>query len=660
MVGYAIRLLGLATGAFCLLMSPIGQKMPSASGIPAVSPRGETGVESAAAPERGSPANFAIRPAELTRAERLFKKGWPRGDLLPAIKEYTEAIRAYPKAPWVVDARWRIAQSYQRMRHYYEAAAYWKVTMASLRPGKRFNRARTELAECLFHIGRLEEAENLFRLVSREWSETEERIRVICRLGDCAVGLGREQDARSYYDQAASLQPKPQWIPPESLFNMAELALSDKDYKKTAWMLMTALSLYPEHPQRPRWLYLLGDSFLKMGKRSEGAFILGRLKDTYPEAAEAKIAEVRLSAIQAERGQPAVALAYGPAPDIWTNPRDPIFHLKVKDPLLQKALLQLGRTLIAQGELDTAFRVLLNARRGLEDTGVMPMISHNLQDVARFIIHRETVERRYSESIHIFDAVSRWLPRVWNDGAILLDIGLSYEKIGFLQLADLAYERIIKSAEEPPAPETEAATLGLLRVSLRRERFDRARDLLARVSEQYSWKATAEGLLQWAADSPDPGIGERVGQWLQEIQTGNLSPQSLVMVGRWLLRERSYENCAGMIEGALAAAPQSPEDPEGWKEVACLLGEALAHLGKTQGAIEAYQRILNHRPWGWMEKWAAYRALQVGLQRRKLDHLEPYLVRLLQEPEGSLWRNLADVLQKRMRFLEQEEGTVWS
>ena len=84
-----------------------------------------------------------------------------------------------------------------------------------------------------------------------------------------------------------------------------------------------------------------------------------------------------------------------------------------------------------------------------------------------------------------------------------------------------------------------------------------------------------------------------------------------------------------------------------------LLGDALRRLGKKDESLDMYEQALKGKEWGFDEKLAAYRALQVGAESRKKAEVKAYLDRLLEEPEGNIWRELAGLI--RVKIEDQEE-----
>jgi tetratricopeptide (TPR) repeat protein len=305
-----------------------------------------------------------------------------------------------------------------------------------------------------------------------------------------------------------------------------------------------------------------------------------------------------------------------------------------------------------------AFRLLLNAKRGFDETAITPLMVENLLEMARDTIHEALLKEQHSKVIQRFDTLTRWLPEVWNDEQILYDVGVSYEELGFYETADAIYKRV--HHHEGQRGGDWRTALALMRVELALGRGENALNLLGEIPSDQSWKETAKGLLEWAAVDRSPGAEKKIGRWLREIQEGRLSPESIVSVGRWYIDQGAYQKAADFLETALSGKVITGQEGSILAEACCLLGDVLRHLGRSQEAMAQYEKVLRREPWGFLEKWAAYRTLQVGREMGVGERGRPYLERLFQEPEGGLWRRIAEYLDQGMTPVGKKEDASWS
>jgi tetratricopeptide (TPR) repeat protein len=446
----------------------------------------------------------------------------------------------------------------------------------------------------------------------------------------------------------------------QSLHNMARLALQRSQPERANWPIMTALSLFPDDPQRPRLLYLLGEAFFQQGKLKESAFVFDKIKSEYPEYGEAHSAQVRLTTLELYSKKESLGFSLGPDPQTWIDPAHPLFHVHPDDPYLQEAVLSLGKLLSKKGEQDLAFQLLLNARRGFEETTISPEILKSLVNVARTTIHKAVQTDRHGRAIEMFDGLTQWVPEVWEDLLMLVDLAESYEAIGFYEMASSFYKKAYLLDRHSSSGWD--AMLGLVRMEVGLGHYERALALLDQVPPDRKWKQTARGLVEWSGSEHCTQSAETIHRCLKEIPTGMLSLESVVLLGQYYVDRGQYKHAATFLENALSGKSMTGEESIKWAEGYCLLGESLRHLGKTQEAMTHYEKVLEREPWGFLEKWAAYRDSQVGIEAGARDRVRPYLERLLQEPEGALWRGLAEYLDQRMRPAEEntEEGVSWS
>jgi tetratricopeptide (TPR) repeat protein len=171
-----------------------------------------------------------------------------------------------------------------------------------------------------------------------------------------------------------------------------------------------------------------------------------------------------------------------------------------------------------------------------------------------------------------------------------------------------------------------------------------AQSILKEIPSDTAWKKTAEGLLKWVGEAKHPEARAAVARWLQETHDGNPSPAALVALGRWAVATGAYGQGADVLQKGLPREAPKGDASVPWAEAWSLLGEMLTHLGKRSESLSCYERLLGLEAWGESEKWSAYRAIQAGIETGTVSRVRPFWERLFREPEGSLWRRLAEHL----------------
>jgi len=637
--------------AFIFLVSAPGAATPWSGSFP--TPRYPAFFRS---PYRPLPEGWLRGSPILDRAERAFRRGLETGNFLPAISLYRDALREDPDAPWRLDAFWRIAEGYQRMRHFHEAVSAWRKVIRLGGSATRVLAAKAALAECLFRAGWYTEALEQFQEVRLEELPPGERIWTLNRMGDCLLALGRVQEAQIRYLQADACGEEAQWIPPESLTNKARLALWKRMPRKAGWALMTALSLYPLHPWRPRWLYLLGEARLMEGKRDEALVVWEDLIRQASTSLYGRLARLRITTVVLRYGggpRPPV-LSVGAPPEEWLNPRHPIYHLDPYDPYLHRTVLKFAEALHFRQQDEEAFQVLANGLKGFDSSAVTPTFRKLLGRLAlRLILDGKLTDP--SQVLEVFAVAAPWADELWRDPAVLMEVGQRADEAGFQRFASSLFKRAYKGTKDPNL--RSRAAVALVRVQLALGRTEEARAWMERIPSKFPWRSLGKKLIQWVASTGNAEDRTALAAWFAEAPHGKWGPSSLVLMGRWFLLHGEEKDGIAILQKTLMEAKEPLKVRGRWAEAWCLLGDLLLREGKVREAMECYQRVAEEAGGEPPGLWAAYQLVRLGGEGdTAADRDDAYLDRLLKQPPGSLWRRLALAMTAPERLSEGKGG----
>ncbi|MGQ9653233.1 MAG: tetratricopeptide repeat protein, partial [Thermodesulfobacteriota bacterium] len=540
----------------------------------------------------------------LREARRAFRDGIADNDLLRAIELYREALARTDHAPWAAEALWRIAESYHRLGHLQEAVAYWRLTVNALPPGERRTEAKAALADCLFRLWRLEEAEPLLVALGKELNRAEERAWARFMLGDILLAKGRATEAVRVYQDAQAISPSAHWIPAGSLENMAALALERGDNRQATWSLMTAISLYPGHAQRQRWMYTLANLLIRQGKGPEAAILLDRLHREAPGTEEAWLAQLRLWALGRSDGERPVALA-GSAPlSPWLDPSQRPPHRGQPDPMYQEALLAVIQVLSSRGQKDVALSLLTNAYRPFGTSKIPPALGQALRELTGSAVEGAVRRGECAKALEIFESVSMVFPDLEGEAPTMIGVGRCLEMGGFFETAADIFRRAGSNLGQ--GPYKMEALSGLLRATLGLARWDDARRVLEEIPEGVAWKRWAEMLLDWASENGDPGSGPAAARWLRDLAQGRIPAAAAVEMGRFSMSSGRDASALDLLRIALEKG-EPGQDPA-WAEAWVVYGDLLARLGRDKDAEAAYRRATEGQA-PEDRQWAAYRIL---------------------------------------------------
>lgn len=576
----------------------------------------------------------------LQDARRLFREGIEDGALLPAIELYKEALARTDHAPWAAEALWRIAEAYHRLGHLQEAVAYWRLAINALPPGERNSEAKAALADCLFRLWRLGEAEPLLVALGKELNRPEERAWARFMLADIMLAKGRKTEAVRLYQDAQAISPSAKWIPAGSLENMASLALERRDGRQATWCLMTALSLYPGHAQRQRWMYKLACLLIQQGKGPEAAILLDRLQREHPGTIEAGLAQLRLWALGHLEGDRHVALAGFPPLSTWLDPCHRPQYQGQPDSMFQEALLAVAQVLSSRGQKDVALSFLTNASRPFGTSKIPPALGQALRELTVSAVEDAMRGGQCPKALEIFGSVSMVFPEL-EEAPALVGVGRCLETEGFFETAAEILRRASSNGSQGPH-KVEALT-GLLGASLGLSRWDDARRALEEIPEGVSWKRWAQMLLDWAAANQDPGSGPLAASWFRGMRQGRMPLAAAVEIGRFSRSSGRDASSVDLLRDLLekGAAGEEP----GWAEAWVVYGDLLARLGRQGDAEVAYRRATEAKA-PEERQWAAYRILMSELAAGRRHGLKEQSEILRQGPEGDALRRLADLLQR--------------
>lgn len=575
----------------------------------------------------------------LREARRAFRDGIEDNDLLRAIELYREALARTDHAPWAAEALWRIAESYHRLGHLQEAVAYWRLTVNALPPGERRTEAKAALVDCLFRLWRLEEAEPLLVALGKELNSSEERAWARFLLGDIMVAKGSTTEAARLYQEAQAISPSAHWIPARSLENMATLAIERGDGRRAVWCLMTAVSLYPGHAQRQRWIYALANLLIQQGKGPEAAILLDRLQREHPGTVEAGLAQLRLWALGHLEVERPVALAGLPHLSSWPDPSYRADYQGQSEPMYQEALLTVARALSARGQGEVALSLLVNASRWFGAAKFPRALGQALRELTRSAVDDAVRKGECARALEIFESVSVASPG--SEAEAMVGVGRCLEMQGFFSTAVDIFSRA--SSNGGHGPDKVEALTGLLGATLGLARWDDARQLLEEIPEGVAWKRWAEMLLDWASENGDPGSGPAVARWLRDLAQGRIPAAAAVEMGRFSMSSGRDASALDLLRTALEKG-EPGQDPA-WDEAWVVYGDLLARLGRDKDAEAAYRRATEAQA-PEDRQWAAYRILMFELEAGVKHGREEQWEVLRRGPEGSPLRRLADLLRR--------------
>lgn len=578
----------------------------------------------------------------LNSAHEEFRRGIGEGNFHTAIHAFKERLSQSQEPSWEAEALWHMAEGYQRMGHFQEASAYWARFLRIISQGSLAVAARAALAESLFQSRELEQALDLYRLLIQELEEQRDISWALFRSGDCLFYLGEKKEAALWYEKAMKMRSSWGSTPPESLENLARLALDRGDGPEAALMCMTALGLYPKHPRAGSWMLNLARAMKLQSKFFQASLLLERLLDKEQGSRVSGLAKLILASL----GSPCLKqpglfqAAYGM--DEPEALKRFLFNQNPDDRELQLALGELAECWSSSGRLTEAWEVLESFNKGLQEDSVWPEFRKAAYRTGAALVAHAADSKRLEPAMEAFHWMAERIPGVWNDPALLLNAARVHERLGFFGTAADLYgrARVLVGL----GPQAQEAALGLIRSHLAAGRLEEAFRALQKEPSLGALKGKEAAVLQWASKVSSPRGYEVAARFLQEISSDKPSLEASKALGLLSLESKVCGPGAEILALGLEAAEEQ-ESPSA-AEAHVLMGDLLSCAGKKQEALKWYERVARRPEWGETEKWAALRVVQLQFADKSHRSASPYLERLGKEPPGSPWRVLAEELRQ--------------
>lgn len=589
---------------------------------------------------------------DLMEAHEAFKEGLSTMRFHEAIVKFRRTLQEADSPPWAAEALWHIAEGYHRMLHFHEASEYWRAVMRALDKGAMMDMARVLLGESLFNMQRLREALDVFQETWHAFENPGIKGWVLFRMGDCSLGLGQEAQAKGFYEKALALNPHPRWIPPETLENMARDFLTRERGREAAYTLMASISLYGDHPRVHLWAVLLGRALNAQGKKKEAALLLEKTARLANGSRDGIVAKLQLATLGPRcSGLPG-------SPDEVTqmeleDPSSPFFTLDPKDKDLQWAMAHLAQCISQREGPLKGWEILGNLRRGLSQEAMWPHFKRRVWQIGKELVDESARKGEFSTAIEAFGELSEIFPGTWQDAVVLLHVARAKEELGFQDAATELYSRARNLAGSES--HMREAALGLVRCYLTGLKTDEIKTLLRQEqSLGRDWRDIVETLLKWAIRGNARGTAEISAQLIKEKVNGGVKADTVVGLCRESIEKGICLEGVSVVERALISSEENPTwmSPRSWTA----LGDLYLCAGKTREARSWYLKAANAVPWEDASKWAVLKLLQGSMDEAVDGQLNSYLQRLLDEPQGSPWRIMAESLKERARPQVKTQG----
>jgi len=215
----------------------------------------------------------------------------------PAISAFQLALALYPDSKDVPWGFFQMANSYWKMKYYYEAYENCLLLIERYPDAEYIPDARFWVAEYYFQSDEFEKARNLFQDFIIKYPQDDHLKQAVFRIADCYAGLKEYGKAKKYYEDALNRWASYSRLFPETLFYLGLTYLKSGDHARARSLFFLGLNIFPEEDYNHIILAKIGDTYHIEGKVEEALKIYSQNGLLYPESKGALISEMKMADI---------------------------------------------------------------------------------------------------------------------------------------------------------------------------------------------------------------------------------------------------------------------------------------------------------------------------------------------------------------------------
>ena len=535
--------------------------------------------------DKGEPSLWQAAQLQKEIAQTSAQADWDR--VLTLFRRY---IDYYPKAPRAAEAYFELGRTYQAMRFYREAQAYFKLFMERYPDSPLVPQAMRSYRNAILRAGRGDEATKVFAT----WQQSAD---VTIRLmGETGAGIlksmqGDYQGALAIYQKALAAAPDYPVTDPEILryAGIANLRLDKVEEGRE--QLFHYLALVGITPERPEVLLELAESYFKVGEH-QAAQKLYRQVTSEGGGNERAVLLSNLRQAQV-LDDPEITL------EKWERHRDlsdregdrpylAVLERLYRDPVAQDARFGMFRRYQARGELDQAYEVGRNYLRSSEPAAADTPESKRVGRILLYLVEELLQQKRYQEIYDLYSGEYRHL-KDFPSAKLHAMVGQALEALNLQGPAASLYYLALQW----PMSEQEKTDLYFRRARayLASKDYDALERLLAHLNKTYEGKPEAGEISYYAAQlSAARGqIDEAHDLYLKTLRQPTSPEKRPAIVEEalaLLVREAKLDEATATLNEAVAGKWLAPERQQGWWRS---IGNGWRERGEMAKAKAAYE-----------------------------------------------------------------------
>jgi len=588
----------------------------------------------------------ALKAAMWMKAESLYRIGI-KGDsqsLLKTVDYCRVFLKDYPDPAEGNDAiHAYLANSYEKLDFFYEAATEWERIIQRYPDSKYFEEALYKSGSTLVSTKKNETAYERLTRYLNQYPNGIYAKKASYMLGDILCRMGRIDQAGKWFDQARTKWPDLSDIPEAVLYTMGGCYLKAARYNDAFETFSFLVNLCPEDDFGKNALFLLARTAEQNAELPLALKLYSVFIEKYPQSKET--IECRLAMANLGVDNPGIRVAANiPQMDSYVNP------LKTYDDILAKGEGDLGkvmyfkaRALEKYGNLAGALNQYIATRSKYPGAEFAKEIDQSIRKIVGSLTDQYYAKGDYKAVTTLYFKIMDRVP-LSDDLGAGIKIGKSLLRLGFYKEAAEIFARI----REKDNPELALAVAELDIAMGNTAAAEKRLEALSGSVHQGDYKQKLQNAKEKLADLYFlKGDYAKAMVLYRDVAKGGAQKKGAIFYVRYArilqakkLTQEALKNYTVALQ--LCEAKESDCQKGVLSDIYIRLGDVYQELGRFDDSIAMYRKALKHTTDEKNKKWLMLRLGQAYGKTKDFLQAEKSFSRIKEDESDEFWPGVAD------------------
>jgi TolA-binding protein len=233
----------------------------------------------------------------IAEAEYKIASSRSQPDFEKALNAYKHAMRQYPNSNFRDHSLYKIARIYEKIDHTLEAKNLYQDGIKNLRKSRYTASREIGLAKMLLNDGKLQESHAAFKRILKKTPDNKEAKSSVLKIGQKYFEKEKFDNALKIFEKGAIAWPELLNENPQVSFQMAEIYLSKKQYKKARKHYFNLINLSPDSNNAHTALNKVGDTYIYQKNYKAALSVFNRSYKMNPQSNESRYGQIRMADI---------------------------------------------------------------------------------------------------------------------------------------------------------------------------------------------------------------------------------------------------------------------------------------------------------------------------------------------------------------------------